>query len=220
MKLTKHGHACIRLEKGSRVMVIDPGTFTDVPAAMAGAEAVLVTHEHADHIDPAAVLPILGRTAGVHLYAPQAVVDQLLAHEAIGGSAARIHVVSPGDERHIAGFDVRAIGGQHALIHPQIPLVANLGYIIDGVLYHPGDSLIVPDGTGVDTVLVPLHAPWSKLQETVDFVVSVRAKHAYQIHDGLLNETGLGMMSGHVTRFGARYGTEFEYLQVGDSREI
>lgn len=201
-------------------MVIDPGTFTDVPAAMAGAEAVLITHEHADHVDPDALLPIVDRTAGVHVYAPQAVVDQLLGHGGIGGAAGRIHVLSPDDEQHIAGFDVRVVGGQHALIHPQIPMVANLGYLIDGSVYHPGDSLIVPHGVTVDTLLVPLHAPWSKLQETVDFVVSVRAKHAYPIHDGLLNETGLGMMSGHVTRFGAWYGSAFEYLKVGDSREV
>lgn len=200
-------------------MVIDPGTFTDVASAMAGAEAVLVTHEHADHIDPAAVLPIVDRTAGVHVHAPQAVVDQLLAHEALGGAADRIHVLAPDDEAHIAGFDVRVVGGQHALIHPQIPVVANLGYVIDGTVYHPGDSLIVPAGPAIDTLLVPLHAPWSKLQEIVDFVIAVRAKHAYPIHDGLLNETGLGMMAGHVTRFGARYGTAFEYLRLGDSRE-
>jgi len=220
MKLTKHGHACIRLEKGSRVMVIDPGTFTDVPAALAGAEAVLITHEHADHIDPATVLPIVDRTSGVHVYAPQAVVDQLLGHEAIGAAGERIHVLAPDDEQHIAGFDVRVVGGQHALIHPQIPMVANLGYIIDGSVYHPGDSLIVPPGVTVETVLVPLHAPWSKLQETIDFVVAMRAQHAYPVHDGLLNETGLGMMSAHLTRFGALYGTAFEYLQAGDSREV
>lgn len=220
MKLIKHGHACIRLEKGSRVLVIDPGTFTDVPTAMAGAEAVLVTHEHADHIDPAAVLPIVDRTAGVHIYAPQAVVDQLLAHPALGGAGDRIHVLVPDDEEHIAGFEVCVFGGQHALIHPRIPVVANLGYLIDGRVYHPGDSFIVPNGVKVEALLVPLHAPWSKLAEVVDFVVSVRAAHAYPIHDGLLNETGLGMMTGHVTEFGALYGTVFEYLQVGDSREV
>ncbi|MDN6202540.1 MAG: MBL fold metallo-hydrolase, partial [Micrococcaceae bacterium] len=159
------------------------------------------------------------RTAGVHVYARREGVDQLRAHPALGAAGDRIHGRAPDDVRQIAGFDVRVFGGQHALIHPQIPVVANLGYLVDGNLYHPGDSFIVPNGVTVQTLLVPLHAPWSKLAEVVDFVVSVRPAHAYPIHDGLLNERGLGMMTGHVTRFGARYGTEFEYLQVGESRE-
>lgn len=50
MKLTKKSHACIRLEKDGRVLVIDPGTFTEEDAAV-GAEAILVTHEHLDHFN-------------------------------------------------------------------------------------------------------------------------------------------------------------------------
>ena len=48
MRLTKFGHACVRIEHNGAVIVIDPGVFTS-PSAVDGATAVLVTHEHADH---------------------------------------------------------------------------------------------------------------------------------------------------------------------------
>ena len=54
----------------------------------------------------------------------------------------------------------------------------------------------------MQTLLVPLHAPWSKVSEVVDFVIAVRAPRAFEIHDGLLNETGLKVAESHVARAG------------------
>ena len=51
MRITKLGHACVRIEDEGGVVVIDPGIFTDA-GAPDGADAVLVTHEHPDHVHP------------------------------------------------------------------------------------------------------------------------------------------------------------------------
>ena len=51
MRITKFGHACVRLETDGHVVVLDPGGFTE-PEAVDGATAVLITHEHADHYSP------------------------------------------------------------------------------------------------------------------------------------------------------------------------
>ena len=218
MLLTKFTHSCVRLEQDGSVLVVDPGTFSEVEEALEGAAAVLVTHEHPDHIDVGRVVAVLSADPSVALWAPQGVADAV--SEGLGDDAGeRIHVVTGGEEFSAAGFGVRTFGGQHALIHPLIPLVANVGFLIGGV-YHPGDSFIVPEGIDVDALLVPVHAPWSKLAEVVDFVVSVRAPRAFQIHDALLNDTGLGMVEGHVTRLGSRYGTAFGHLAVRESIEI
>ena len=40
MKLTKYGHACVRLEKNGRVLVVDPGSSPPSPV-LDGADAVL-----------------------------------------------------------------------------------------------------------------------------------------------------------------------------------
>jgi L-ascorbate metabolism protein UlaG (beta-lactamase superfamily) len=219
MMLTKFSHSCVRFEQDGAVLVVDPGTFSEVEEALAGADAVLVTHEHPDHIDLDRVVAILRSEAAIELWAPQGVADAVVS--ALGeGAEARVHAVRGGEEFTAAGFPIRTYGGQHALIHPVIPMIANVGFLIGGSVYHPGDSLIVPDGIEVGTLLVPVHAPWSKLSEVVDFVTSVRAARAFQIHDGLLNEAGLGMVEGQLTRLGAPYGTEFRHLAVRESVEI
>ncbi|MFP5313391.1 MAG: MBL fold metallo-hydrolase, partial [Actinomycetes bacterium] len=182
MKLTKFTHACVRLEKEGKVLVLDPGTFSEAAEALSGAHAVLVTHEHADHLDAKAVAEALDGDQHLALYAPEGVAAQMRGEAP--GAAERIHTVEPGSRFQAAGFDIRSFGGQHALIHPQIPMVANIGFLVDGNVYHPGDSFIIPDGADIKTLLVPLHAPWSKSAEVVDFVIGVRAPRAFQIHDG------------------------------------
>ncbi|WP_149957652.1 MBL fold metallo-hydrolase [Zafaria cholistanensis] len=218
MKLTKYGHACVRLEKDGRVLVIDPGTFSDVAAALEGADAVLVTHEHADHLDTTRVLPALAADPDLVLYAPAPLAATL--RDGAGDAATRILDAVPEAAFDLAGFSVRTYGGQHALIHAHIPVVHNIGYVIDEALYHPGDSFTVPHDVQVTTLLVPAHAPWSKSGEVIDFVIAVRPKKVYPIHDGLLNERGLALVDGHVGRFGGLYGASYERLESGVGREV
>lgn len=215
--MQKFTHSCIRLEKDGRVLVVDPGIFSETEVALAGVEAILITHEHPDHIDQDAVLAALAES-GVTVHAPAGVASAL--REKAPSAAARIIEAAAGESFTAAGFSVRAFGGQHAVIHPLIPVVANVGYLIEGSLYHPGDSLIVPDGVAVETLLVPVHAPWSKVADVIDFVVAVRAPRAFQIHDALLNDSGLAFTESHVTRFGAVYGTTFKHLVTGETVEL
>ncbi|NHW45742.1 MBL fold metallo-hydrolase [Paenarthrobacter sp. MSM-2-10-13] len=217
MKLTKYTHACVRLEKEGKVLVIDPGTFSESEEALRGAHAVLVTHEHSDHIDQAAVTAALRSNTALEVHAPAGVAAALKEN---GDVADRVYAVEAGSGFEAAGFSIRTFGGQHAVIHAQIPVVANIGYLVDDNVFHPGDSFVVPDGINVQTLLVPLHAPWSKVGEVVDFVISVRAPQAFPVHDALLNELGRGIVEGHVTRIGARYGTTYRRLAPKESVEV
>lgn len=178
-RLTKQGHACVRLHKDDRTLVIDPGGFSEEDAA-AGADALLVTHEHADHFDEGRLRAVLDANPATELWTLRSVAQQLAP--AFPG---RVHTVGHGDAFQAAGFDVRVYGELHAVIHPDIPRVTNVGYLLDGSVFHPGDALTILDAP-VDTLLLPLQAPWSKFSEIVDYVREVGPRVAYDIHDGLL----------------------------------
>ena len=204
MQLTKFTHACVRLDDGNRSLVLDPGVFSELESALDGAGGVLITHEHADHIDADRLRA--------------ATIEEANA-TTLGDLGEQVVAVGPGESFDAAGFAVRTFGGQHALIHPTIPVVANVAYLVDDAVYHPGDSLVVPP-VPVRTLLAPIHAPWSKTAEVIDFVVSVRARHVHQIHDGLLNEIGMGFVEGHLTRIGAEHGSEFRHLHASESVDV
>jgi L-ascorbate metabolism protein UlaG (beta-lactamase superfamily) len=209
MQLTKFTHSCVRIDDGDRTLVFDPGTFSEVEEALDGADAVLITHEHMDHIDVDRLRAAALGDSRLSIWAPESVAALLR------DLGEQVVTAVPESTFDAAGFEVRTFGGQHALIHPTIPVVSNLGYLVAGV-YHPGDSLIVPPAP-VETLLAPIHAPWSKSAEVIDFVISVRAPHVYQIHDGLLTPPGLQLVEGHVGRLGAEHGSEFRHLDVRQS---
>jgi L-ascorbate metabolism protein UlaG (beta-lactamase superfamily) len=209
MELTKFTHSCVRLDDGDRSLVIDPGSFSEFDEAMDGAQAVLVTHEHPDHLDADKLRAAAHRDPRLRVWAPVPVVELLgLGDQAVAAE--------PGQAFQAGGFEVRTFGGQHALIHPTIPVVANVGYLVADAVYHPGDSLVVPQ-VPVPTLLVPLHAPWSKTGEVIDFVVSVRAPRVHPIHDVLLNDLGRGFVEAHVGRIGAEHGCEYATLRPRDT---
>ncbi|MFI0938305.1 MBL fold metallo-hydrolase [Streptomyces sp. NPDC021020] len=179
VKLTKKRHACVRLVKDGQTLVVDPGVFSEDDSA-AAADVILVTHEHPDHFDPAKLRAALEANPAAELWTLASVADQLSA--AFPG---RVHTVGHGDTFTAAGFDVQVHGELHAVIHPDIPRITNVGYLVDGAVFHPGDALTVP-GHPVDTLLLPVMAPWNKLSEIVDYVREVKPRRTVDVHDALL----------------------------------
>lgn len=208
MQLTKYTHACVRFDDGDRALVIDPGIFSEVEQALDGVDAVLITHEHADHIDADRLRAAAKANPRLRIWAPPAVTDSL---DGLGEQAV---AVGAGESFDAGGFAVRTFGGQHAVIHPSIPVIANVGYLIENSVFHPGDSFTVPT-VPVSTLLVPLNAPWSKVSEVIDFVVAVRAPKVHQVHDSLLTDTGRGIVQMHLARIGAEHGSDYAYLAAG-----
>lgn len=218
MRLTKYTHACVRLEKPGSVLVIDPGTFSEVEEALEGADAFLVTHEHPDHLDVERAAAALREDTSLQAWAPEKVAGQLRAAEP--DAASRVNVAEPDTEFEAGGFRVRTFGSQHALIHPLVPVVANIGYLVDEAVFHPGDSFTVPHGVKVESLLVPIHAPWNKISEVIDFIIAVGAQRAFPIHNALINERGTGIVEGHAQRIGGIYGTAYQHLEPGESVEL
>lgn len=209
MRITKFGHACVRLEHDGTTVVIDPGVFTD-PEAVAGADAVLITHEHPDHLH------------ADHLAACDAPIYTIAdVAAAIPELAERVTVVTPGDNFD-AGLPVRAVGELHAVIHPELPRIHNSGYVVrlgDTSVYHPGDALTGP-GEDVDVLLLPVSAPWLKASEAVEFAREVAAPRSIAIHDRVYSEAGLGIVDGHLQRFLEPAGLTYTRLADGEDARL
>ena len=205
MQLTKFTHACVRVEDGDRALVLDPGTFSEVDEALDGVDAVLVTHEHADHVDVDRLLAAARGRSSLRVWAPSSLAD------ALAPLGDQLTTVGPGESFEAGGLAVRTFGGQHAVVHPSIPVIANVGYLVGAKVFHPGDSFTVPD-VAVDTLLLPVSAPWCKVAEVVDYLVAVRPRQATQVHDVVLSDPGRNLTFGLATSFAERYGVAFRAL--------
>ncbi|MFJ3146171.1 MBL fold metallo-hydrolase [Streptomyces halstedii] len=179
--LIKKAHSCVRLERDGRALVIDPGGFSEDDAAV-GADAILVTHEHPDHFDEGRLRAGLESNPAAQVWTLRSVAEQLSA--AFPG---RVHTVGHGETFSAAGFDVQVHGELHAVIHPDIPRITNIGFLVDGSVFHPGDALTVPDRP-VDTLMLPVMAPWNKISEVIDYVREVAPRRAIDVHDALLTD--------------------------------
>jgi L-ascorbate metabolism protein UlaG (beta-lactamase superfamily) len=213
MRLTKLGHSCVRLEKDGATLVIDPGGWSDPAGALAGASAVLITHEHPDHLDAGAVRAAMTSEPGLELWANASVAEQLRDF------GTRVHTVDHGDTFTAAGFDVHVYGHDHAQIYREIPIVLNTGFAVDGEVFHPGDSLTVPEDR-VPTLLLPIVAPWLKTAEMIDYAREVGPRRAYAIHDAVLNENGIGLWQRMMQVAAQPSGAAFSRLEPGTTVDL
>ena len=196
MRLTKMTHSCIRLQHGDYSIVLDPGSLSEPDAADA-ADAIFITHEHFDHLDEQRLASAARSKPTVEIWTCRAVASKL------DGIGVPVHVVGHGDAFDLDGFTVQVHGEHHEITHPDQPPVPNIGFLISGpsgaagrhTVFHPGDAFTVPPG-GVGTLLAPANAPWMKVPELIEYVREVRPERAYSIHEGLLNEAGLGLVDG------------------------
>ncbi|MCX5294917.1 MBL fold metallo-hydrolase [Streptomyces sp. NBC_00193] len=210
MKLTKRLHSCVQLEKDGRVLVIDPGAFSE-PDAGLGADALLVTHEHLDHFDEGRVRAALDVNPAAQLWTLHSVADRLAA-----AYPGRVHTVGHGDAFSAAGFDVQVYGELHAVIHPDIPRITNVGYLVDASVFHPGDALTVPESP-VETLMLPVHAPWNKIAEVIDYVREVKPRQTLAIHDAGLTDLILPVYANQIGNLG---GAAYERLTAGNTTEL
>jgi L-ascorbate metabolism protein UlaG (beta-lactamase superfamily) len=174
--LTHLGHACLLVDTGRARILVDPGTLSSFEG-VTDLDAVLVTHQHPDHVDPSRLEALLAANPRARL-----VVDPDTASVVPGLPA--FAVTRPGDRLTVGGSTVDVLGGLHAAVYGDVPGCTNCAYLVDGGAFlHPGDSFGVPE-QDVDVLAVAVDGPWLKLAEAVDYVHAVRPRVALPIHEG------------------------------------
>ncbi|MEU2043085.1 MBL fold metallo-hydrolase [Nocardia niwae] len=207
MRIAHFGHSCLLVELHGKKILFDPGTFSHGFEGLTGLDAIAVTHQHPDHIDPNRIEALVEANPGARLLSdPQTAEQRGEPWEAVHAG----NVLTLGDLRITGG------GGRHAVIHPEIPVIDNtvfqLGTAEDPAqLVHPGDSLWVPP-VPVGVLAAPAAAPWMRVSEAVDYVRAVDPRVALPIHYGIIREEAQGIYFGRLSEM-APAGTEFRVLE-------
>jgi L-ascorbate metabolism protein UlaG (beta-lactamase superfamily) len=208
MRLTKFGHSCLLVEEGAARALLDPGTLSAGFEGLQGLTAVLFTHQHGDHLDPERLRGLLDRNPGVRVVSDEGSADVLAR------AGADVEVVHAGDELDVGGVGVGVLGRDHAVVHPDVPVVPNVGYLVGGRLFHPGDAF-TPPGQPVEVLAVPAAAPWLKVSEAIDYLRAVRPRVAVPVHERVLSAAGTSLHYRQLEQLGARDGTTLRVLDDG-----
>jgi L-ascorbate metabolism protein UlaG (beta-lactamase superfamily) len=211
VRITKFEHATLLVTLGDENIVIDPGSFL-TPPDFPEVVGIVITHEHADHWTPEQVRRILDKNPDARILGPQGVATA-------AGDEFAVEVVAAGDVVEIGGFKLEFFGEKHAVIHSSLPVIDNVAVLVNDELYYAGDSYTEP-GVEVGTLAAPIGAPWLKIGEAMDYVLAVKPKRAFYVHDMTLSVAGKQMGAARLTWATEQGGGTFSELQPGETLDV
>jgi L-ascorbate metabolism protein UlaG (beta-lactamase superfamily) len=210
MRISKYEHALLVVEQAAAQLVIDPGSYSNLPA-LQNVVAVVFTHLHDDHTSLEHAQAISRNFPAVKMFGTQEVVEKL--------TGLNVQAVYHGDHYEVGPFQIDFYGDLHQVIHRSIPLVQNVGVMVNSQLYYPGDSYTFPEQS-VEILACPTSAPWLRISDVIDFLDLLRPKKCFATHNALLSEQGHALQNNRVQQIVEKHGGEFRYLNVGESWQL
>ncbi len=182
--ITFIGHGTLMFSFGGRVLHVDPYSKIADYSALPKADAVLITHEHQDHLDREALKHIVTDETDIVLNGKSA--------EILG----RGRALKNGESTELLGVKVEAVPAYN-LVHkrdngqPFHPKGEHNGYVLnfgDTRIYVAGDTENIPemkDLKDIRIAFLPMNLPFTMTPEmAADAALSFRPKILYPYHFG------------------------------------
>ncbi len=184
LKITFIGHGTLMFQFDGKTIHVDPvGRYADY-AKMPKADLILVTHEHFDHLDKAAIDKIGRKETSLVLTA--------VCAKKLG----RGTVMKNGDVKTVKGLKIEAVPAYN-VVHkrktgqPYHPKGVGNGYVVtfgDKRVYVAGDTENIPemaDLTDIDVAFLPMNLPYTMTPKMVAAAVrTIKPKIVYPYHFG------------------------------------
>jgi len=184
LRITFVGHGTLMFTFGDTIIHVDPVSREADYGKMPKGDLILITHEHGDHLDPAAI-------AAVRQEGTTVVLTEKCAATVSGGT-----VMRNGDVRTVGDLRIEAVPAYN-MVHkrpsgePFHPRGDGNGYVItfgDTRVYVAGDTENVPEMNRLRDIAVaflPMNLPYTMTPEMVaDAARAFRPKILYPYHFG------------------------------------
>jgi len=210
MKLTKYGHACLLIENdaGQRLL-IDPGSFTELPPDLSNIEAIVVTEEHLDHFNAQNLEAVATVNPDLQILTTQAVCGELSA------TALTYRAVMQSITLEAGGFKLQLTPTDHAPIYKVSPC-QSIAVQVDDFLYYPSDTYL-PTRNTVEVLALPTSGPWHKVSEAIDLANQVSSPKIVATHNGLYNNTGNTVTNSFINNNLTDKTRQYIYLKDSES---
>jgi L-ascorbate metabolism protein UlaG (beta-lactamase superfamily) len=213
MKITKYSHACVLVEIDNAKILTDPGDWTPTIPSISGLGAILITHEHQDHLDIEKVKAVLADN-------PEA---QVITHAVVGAKLDEAGIpykaIEPGEEVTVQGISIESFGTEHAPIYGSSPC-RNTGFLIGGRVFVTGDALQDVPSKPVEVLALPTGGPWMKIAEAIDYAKKVKPKIAFAVHDAMYTPDYKEIVPIWMGAHLKPEGIEFLHIGDGESHEF
>ncbi len=209
MHIKKIGHCCLVIDIDGKKIVTDPGMFSHAQDALTGIDAILITHEHQDHLHiPSVQALIKGNPEAV-------VVTNGSAGKQLEAAGIPFTLAEGRGTVEVKGISFKAFDCRHEEIYGEWGMVQNTAYMVADSLLVPGDAFFTPE-IPVETLALPVAGPWCRLPDAIRYALAVNPKKAFPVHEAMITKETRGLIHSLPGQILKDAGIAFTPLNEGD----